>query len=169
MVKGFSKVFLIGNLTRDPETRSIPTGTNVTNFSVAVNNSWRGKDGVSHEETGFFDCVAWSGLGDTIAKFLKKGDPIFIGGRLSQRSWEDEKTKTKRYRTEVVVEDFNFIGGGNGGGPKNDFGGNNSEASFVSSYTAPASNNKPSAPKASEINLDDIDENTEIDLSEVPF
>jgi single-strand DNA-binding protein len=163
MVKGFSHVTLIGNLTRDPETRNTSTGTSVTNFSLAVNNKWRGKDGAEHEDTGFFDCVAWAKGGEIIAQYLRKGNPLFVTGRLSQRSWEDAATKKKRYATEVIVDDFTFLGGDRTGGQS---GGsyNNGNASSKAASSA------PSAPTpAKEVDLSAIDEDTEIDLSEVPF
>ncbi|MCL2085861.1 single-stranded DNA-binding protein [Candidatus Saccharibacteria bacterium] len=165
MVKGFNKVMLMGNLTRDPETRNTPSGQSVTRFSLAVNRSWRGQDGSQHEETGFFDCSAWGKLGETIAQYLKKGDPIFISGRLNYSSWEDQATKTKRSKVEVVVEDMNFISSKGGGERSGGYGAAASGEKAVSGEAQPS----PSLNKATDVNLDDIDENTEIDLSEVPF
>lgn len=162
MVKGFNKVMLMGNLTRDPETRNTASGQSVTRFGIAVNRSWKGQDGVQHDDAHFFDCVAWGRLGETIAQYLHKGDPIFVSGRLGYSSWEDQATKTKRSKVEVIVEDMNFVGGrgGNGGGSMGGYG-----ETAESGSAEP----KPSASKANDINLDDIDEDTEIDLSEVPF
>lgn len=111
MVKGFSKVVLMGNLTRDPETRTTSTGKSVTSFSVAVNRSYRGASGNNVEEVSYIECVAWNGTGETIARYMHRGSAIMLSGRLSQRSWDDEKTGTKRSRVEVIVEEFNFIGG----------------------------------------------------------
>jgi len=163
MVKGFNKVMLMGNLTRDPETRNTPSGQSVTRFSLAVNRSWRGQDGVQHDDTGFFDCTAWGKLGETIAQYLKKGDPIFVSGRLNFSSWEDQATKSKRSKVDIVVEDMNFIGGRGDGGGSSDRGG------YGVGPSEGESDPKPSLNKNNKVNLDDIDEDTEIDLSEVPF
>ena len=85
MARGFSKVIIMGNLTRDPELRSTPSGTQVCSFSVAVNRVYNG-----NEQVSFFDCSAWGKIGETIAQYLKKGSGILISGRLEQRSWEDK-------------------------------------------------------------------------------
>ena len=114
MAKGFNKVILMGNLTRDPETRQTPSGQSVTNFSLAISRSWKGQDGNTQEAVSFIDCVAWGRTGEIIAQYVQKGRPILVSGRLDQRSWEQDGNK--RSKVEVVVEDFNFIGGGAGDG-----------------------------------------------------
>ncbi len=111
MAKGFNKVILMGNLTRDPEVRSLPSGQSVTSFALAVNRSWRGQDGEQHEAVSFIDCVAWGKPGEIIAQYLTRGNPILVSGRLDQRSWDDKESGQKRSRVEVIVEDFNFVGG----------------------------------------------------------
>ncbi|HEU4966226.1 MAG TPA: single-stranded DNA-binding protein [Candidatus Saccharimonadales bacterium] len=122
MAKGFNKVILMGNLTRDPETRTTPSGQSVTSFSLAVNRTWRGQDGTQQESVSYIDCVAWGKPGEIIAQYLGKGRAILVSGRLDQRSWEDKESGQKRSKVEVIVEDFNFVdgrggeGGGNGGG-----------------------------------------------------
>lgn len=116
MAKGFNKVILMGNLTRDPEVRSLPSGQSVTSFALAVNRTWRGQDGEQHEAVSFIDCVAWGKPGEIIAQYLKRGNPLLVSGRLDQRSWEDKESGQKRSRVEVIVEDFNFVGSGQGGG-----------------------------------------------------
>ena len=150
-MRGISKAIITGNITRDPELRSTTSGSSVCSFSVAVNRTFRGTDGENKEEVSFIDCTAWGKLGEMIAQYGKKGSGVLVSGRLSQRSWDDKNGGGKRSRTEIVVEDFNFIGGnGNGGN-----GGGN--------YSAPASTSE-AAP--SDI-PDDIPD--EIDLSDVPF
>ena len=109
MAKGFNKVILMGNLTRDPETRTTPNGQSVTSFSLAVNRAWRGQDGSQQESVSYIDCVAWGKAGEIIAQYLGKGRAILVSGRLDQRSWEDKETGQKRSKVEVVVEDFNFV------------------------------------------------------------
>ena len=118
-----NKVLLIGNLTRDPELRQTPKGTAVAQFGIAVNRTFRGEDGQSREETTFVDLEAWGKQAETISKFMTKGRPIFIEGRLKLDQWEDKNGGGKRSKLRVVVENFHFLGsrqggeeGGGGGG-----------------------------------------------------
>lgn len=151
MAKGFSKVVLMGNVTRDIEMRTTPSGQNVANFTLAVSRSWRGGDGSQQEATSFIDCVAWGKAGEIIAQYVQKGSPLLVSGRLDQRSWDDKETGKKRSSVEVYVEDFNFIGGGRGD----------------SSPASPSSSNQ-SASKSKDVVIEDIDDKP-IDLSEIPF
>ncbi len=109
MAKGFNKVILMGNLTRDPETRTTPSGQSVTSFTVAVNRTWRNQSGESQESVSYIDCVAWGKPGEVIAQYLQKGRALLVSGRLDQRSWEDKESGQKRSKVEVIVEDFNFV------------------------------------------------------------
>jgi single-strand DNA-binding protein len=147
MARGFSKVIIMGNITRDPELRSTPSGTQVCGFSVAVNRNYKDGSGEQKENVSFFDCSAWGKSGELIAQYAKKGSGILVSGRLEQRSWEDKEGQ-KRSRVEIVVEDFNFVGGGNGG----EGGSSSSKSAAASSDVAP----------------DDISDEP-IDLSEIPF
>lgn len=149
MAKGFNKVILMGNLTRDVETRTTSSGQTVSNFSLAVTRSWKGQDGQTQDQTSFINCVAWGKVGEIIAQYVQKGAPLLVSGRLDQRSYED-KDGNKRQAVEVVVEDFNFVGGGRGEG------GN-----------APAGN-APSNNRSKDVVIEDIDDKP-IDLSEIPF
>ena len=153
MAKGFSKVVLMGNVTRDIEVRTTPSGQTVANFTLAVSRSWRGSDGNQQESTSFIDCVAWGKGGEIIAQYVQKGSPLLVSGRLEQRSWDDKETGKKRSSVEIYVEDFNFIGGGRGG--------DNAGASAPSS--APSSQSK-----SKDVVIEDIDD-MPIDLSEIPF
>jgi single-strand DNA-binding protein len=153
MAKGFNKVILMGNLTRDPETRTTPNGQSVTNFSLAVNRTWKGADGQNQESVSYIDCVAWGKAGEIIAQYLGKGRAVLVSGRLDQRSWEDKESGAKRSKVEVVVEDFNFVDSGQAGG--------NSGASSTGS-------NASSAKAQDEPAVEDIDDKP-IDLSEIPF
>ena len=109
MAKGFNKAILMGNLTRDPETRTTPNGQSVTGFTLAVNRSWRSQDGESKESVSYIDCVAWGKPGEVIAQYLQKGRALLVSGHLEQRSWEDKESGQKRSKVEVIVEDFNFV------------------------------------------------------------
>ena len=153
-MRGFSKAIIAGNLTRDPELRTTPSGASVCSFSVAVNRVYRDTSGEQKEDVSFIDCSAWGKLGEMINQYAKRGSGVLVSGRLDQRSWEDKNTGQKRSRVEIVVEDFNFTGSANRDG------GN-------SSYQGNSSSQESNTPSADEI-PDDIPEG-EIDLSEVPF
>ena len=105
-----NKVFLMGNLTRDPELRYTPGGTAVCEFGMAMNRTWTGKDGQKRDETCFVDCQAWARTGEVITEYCKKGRPIFVEGRLNFSSWEG-KDGQKRSKLRVTVDNFQFIGG----------------------------------------------------------
>jgi single-strand DNA-binding protein len=105
-------VTLAGNLTRDPQLRYTPANAAVVDFAVAVNRKWRDKDGQDHEETTFVDCTAWARAGEVINEHLRKGDGIFVIGRLKYDQWEDKNGGGKRSKLSVVVESFQFVGGG---------------------------------------------------------
>lgn len=156
MAKGFNKVILMGNLTRDPETRQTPSGQSVTNFSLAVNRTWKGQDGSNQEAVSYIDCVAWGRTGEVIAQYMQKGRPILVSGRLDQRSWDQDGQK--RSKVEVIVEDFNFVGGGAGDGAN--FGGGSSSSSTSGSSSSDSKND--------DVVIEDIDDKP-IDLSEIPF
>ena len=149
MARGFSKAIIVGNLTRDPELRSTPSGAQVCGFTVAVNRNYRDGSGNNQEQVSFIDCSAWGRSGEVIAQYAKKGSGILVSGRIEQRSWEDKEGQ-KRSRVEIVVEDFNFIGGGNGDG--GNMGGSKSSRNSETQDVAP----------------DDISDEP-IDLSEIPF
>jgi single-strand DNA-binding protein len=160
MAKGFNKVILMGNLTRDPETRTTPNGQSVTNFSLAVNRTWRGADGNTQEAVSYIDCVAWGRTGEVIAQYMQKGRPILVSGRLDQRSWEQDGQK--RSKVEVIVEDFNFVGGQGGDG-----GGGSYQAPARSS-SSNASSSKPAAKKKDDVVIEDIGDEP-INLDDIPF
>lgn len=159
MAKGFNKVILMGNLTRDPETRQTPNGQSVTNFSLAVNRTWRGQDGNTQESVSYIDCVAWGRTGEIIAQYMQKGRPLLVSGRLDQRSWEQDGNK--RSKVEVIVEDFNFVGGGDGGG-----GGASSAP--VSSTTSSRGASKAAGKKQDDVVIEDVGDEP-INLDDIPF
>ena len=118
---GLNKVMLIGNLGRDPEMRYTPNGTAVANFSIACNRTYTDREGQRQEETEWVRIVCFARQAEIAGQYLQRGSPIFVEGRLQTRSWEDQQGQT-RYMTEVVANNFQFLGsrGGGGGG---DFGG----------------------------------------------
>jgi len=109
-----NKVMLMGNLTRDPELRVTPKGTAIATFSLAVNRKWKDESQQEREEVLFADCEAWGKSGETIAKYVTKGRPLFVEGRLRLDQWEDKTTKEKRSRMKIVVDQFQFLGEGKG-------------------------------------------------------
>lgn len=127
MARGFSKAIITGNLTRDPELRTTPNGAQVCAFAVAVNRTYRDNSGNNQESVSFIDCVAWNKAAEIINQYAKRGTGILVSGRLEQRSWEG-KDGQKRSRTEIVVEDFNFLGGSNAGGGNMSAGADSAEA-----------------------------------------
>ena len=136
-----NKVMLIGRLTRDPETRHTAGGNSVTNFGLAINRSYRKKDSDELvEETTFVDVEAWGKTGETFARYMKKGRPAYIEGRLKLDSWE--KDGQKRSKLLIVMEEFQFLdsGGGRCGGD----GGNDAGAGAPSAERRrPAAAAKP--------------------------
>lgn len=163
MAKGFNKVILMGNLTRDPETRQTPSGQSVTNFSLAINRTWKGQDGSMQEQVSFIDCVAWGRQGEVIAQYMQKGRPILVDGRLDQRSWEQDGQK--RSKVEVIVENFNFVGGGGDAG----FGSSNMpDADSGSSSPSTKKKSGAKSDTKDDVVIEDIDDKP-IDLSEIPF
>ncbi|MFZ0034720.1 MAG: single-stranded DNA-binding protein [Sedimentisphaerales bacterium] len=111
----FNKVFLIGNLTRDPQLSYTPNQTAVVDFGLAVNRRWKGQDGEAREETCFVDCRAFGRPAENINKYLTKGRPLFVEGRLTFNSWTAQDG-TKRSKHRVTVESFQFLGGPRGAG-----------------------------------------------------
>lgn len=108
-----NKVFLYGNLTRDPELRALPSGQQVASFSLATNRTYTNKEGQKQEATEFHNIVAFGRQAEVIGQYLKKGRAVFVEGRMQTRSWEKEGQK--QYRTEVVIENFQFGPSGLGG------------------------------------------------------
>lgn len=103
-----NKVFLYGNLTRDPELKALPSGSQVANFGLATNRSFKDKSGQRQESTEFHNVVAFGRTAEVIAQYCKKGRPIFVEGRITTRSWDDKETDKKNYRTEIIIENFQF-------------------------------------------------------------
>ena len=110
MQKGsLNKVQLIGHLGADPESRFTTSGSAVTNFNLATNESWRSAEGDTKEKTEWHRVVLFGKMAETAAEFMKKGQLIYVEGRLQTRSWED-KDKVKRYTTEILCDNFTMLG-----------------------------------------------------------
>jgi len=111
MSRGLNKVMIIGFLGRDPEMRYTPSGRPVTTFSVATSRSWHSADGDRHEETEWFNVVAWGGLAEVCNQHLRKGQQVYVEGRLQTRRWEDAEGN-KHYTTELVAKEMIMLGEG---------------------------------------------------------
>ena len=151
-MRGFSKAIIAGNVTRDPDMRTTPSGSQVCSFAIAVNRSYKDSSGAQQDQVSYLDCVAWGKSAEIISQYIKKGSQLLVSGRLEQRSWEDKNSGQKRSRVEIVVEDFSFIGGNNGGGAGGNYGGGSSEEVDTGSDIVP----------------DDVPDD-QINLDEIPF
>jgi len=138
---------LYGNLTRDPELKALPSGSQVAEFAIATNRVYKDKNGAKQEEVDFHNIVSFGKQAEVIAQYLKKGRPIFIEGRIRTRSWESKDGTGKRYKTEIVLESFQF-------GPKTQTGAEGSSRQSASSQQEPASSGIQYPQE--EINVDDI-------------
>ena len=117
-----NKAIIIGNLTRDPEVKSLPSGVKVASFGVATNRVWKDKNGVKQENVDYHNIVVFGRQAEIVGQYMKKGNSILVEGRLQTRSWDDAGG-VKKYRTEIIADRIQF-------GPKRDASG--------SSYSAPA-------------------------------
>jgi single-strand DNA-binding protein len=105
-----NKVLLIGNLGRDPEVRSTPSGQPVASFSLATSRRWKDKNGQRQEQTEWHNIVVWGRQAEIAGQYLTKGKQIYVEGRIQTRSWDDRQTGEKKYRTEIVCDNFQMIG-----------------------------------------------------------
>lgn len=169
MARSFNQVTLMGNLTRDPELRSTPSGQSVCNFGLALNRSYKNAEGEWVEATDFVDIVAWGPLGERVSQYLTKGRPALVSGRLQSRSWEQDGQK--RSKLEVVAFDVTFLGGP---GPSTSSGQADEGADSDTKLAGKAVDKKPSSAKAKkgkkdeEVVIEDIGDEP-INLDDIPF
>ena len=150
-----NKAMIIGNLTRDPELRSTPSGQNVASFSVATSLTWTDNAGQQQKKTEFHNIVAWRKLADICGQYLKKGSKVYVEGRLQTTDWTGQDG-VKKYRTEIVLE--NMIMLDKAGSNNDSFGGNN----FNSNQSTP----KKPMEQLPIINADEVEE---IRVENIPF
>lgn len=153
-----NKVILYGNLTKDPELKSLPSGIHVNSFSVATNRSTKDASGNKKDVVEYHNVVAFGKQAELIHQYVKKGNPIYIEGRIQTRSWDGQDGK-KNYRTEVMLESFQF-------GPKG--GASTGASNYGSSQSAASTPNNAddqSVPDAAEVQYPDEDINPE----DIPF
>ncbi len=147
-----NKALVIGNLTRDPEVKALPSGVNVTSFSVATNRVWTDKNGAKQENVDFHNIVVFGKQAENVGKYLKKGSSVLVEGRMQTRSW-DATDGTKKYRTEIIADRVQF-------GPRS---GGASSAGGASSGASGASSAGSKGGKA-----DKVDTAEQIDTIEYP-
>lgn len=105
-----NKVILVGNLGRDPEVRTTPSGQPVASFSLATNRRWKDRDGNRQDQTEWHNIVCWGRQAEVAGQYLTKGKQIYVEGRLQTRSWEDRQSGEKKYKTEIICENFQMLG-----------------------------------------------------------
>jgi single-strand DNA-binding protein len=147
-----NKAIIVGNITRDPELKSLPSGQKVCSFSVATNRTWKDQAGQKQEAVDYHNIACFGKQAEIVAQWMKKGSQIYVEGRLTTRSWDDKDTGKKMYRTEIVAENVQF-------GPKRD------------ATSSPAQAPKEAANE--KVNLDDnlgsIDYGDSINPEDIPF
>lgn len=145
-----NRATLIGNLTRDPELRSLPSGIQVSSFSIATNRVWKDKNGAKQESVDFHNIVVFGRQAETVSQYLRKGASVLVEGRIQTRSWDDASGQ-KKYRTEIVADRIQF-------GPRN------------SGVGAPAGAPSPKEDKQNEPPVDAIDYPEEnVNIDDIPF
>ncbi len=147
-----NKVLLYGNLTRDPELKALPSGQQVASFGLATNRTFKNRDGQQQEQTEFHNIVAFGRTAEVMGQYLKKGRPIFVEGRMQTRSWD--KDGVKQYRTEIIVDTFQF--GAQGGGDGARSGGAAPQAGAAAAPSAAADMGADIQYPDEEINPEDI-------------
>ncbi|HAR54743.1 TPA: single-stranded DNA-binding protein [Patescibacteria group bacterium] len=166
-MRDLNKVMLIGNMTRDPEIRTIPSGQSVASFSVATNRSWNDNAGELQKAVEYTDIVAWGKLAEIAGQILKKGRRVYIEGRLQTRNWEGQDN-VKRYKTEVIASDLIVLDkpqgisiNGNNAAPATELPDNNTTNTpeLVTQTVAANSVPTPIAGQTAE----------EIDIEDIPF
>lgn len=156
MARSVNQVTLMGNLTRDPELRSTPSGQSVCSFSLALNRAYKNQSGEWQEATDYVDIVAWGPLGERVAQYLSKGRRALVQGRLQSRSWEQDGQK--RNKLEVLANDVTFLDSRGGG----------DDSGHDSGDSAPASAAPKTNAKKKDVVIEDIGDEP-INLDDIPF
>lgn len=151
-----NKAILVGNITKDPELKSLPSGQKVTSFSLATNRTWKDANGAKQEAVDYHNIACFGRQAETVAQWMKKGSQIYVEGRMTTRSWDDKETGKKMYRTEVIAENVQF-------GPKKD-----SSPNFNADSKAPEKS-EPQEKASFEDNLGTIDYGDSLNPEDIPF
>jgi single-strand DNA-binding protein len=148
MAGSVNKVILVGHLGKDPEIRSIPSGTSVAKFSIATDERFTDKSGEKQERTEWHNIEAWGKLAEICGQYLRKGSMVYIEGSIRTESWDDKETGVKKYKTKIVAKEMTML----------DKKGSGDEGGYSGGYRKPASTGAP-AGRGAEVEDDD----------EVPF
>jgi single-strand DNA-binding protein len=160
MAKSVNKVILLGNVGKDPEIRSTPSGVMVANLTLATSDRQKDAQGAWQDRTEWHNLVAFNRTAEIIRDYVKKGSKLFVEGKIQTRSWDDKESGAKRYRTEIIVNDLSLLSGrdeGSGGGGYNrSASSSSSSASFDQRSPAAASGAPDDYAQSAEISDDDI-------------
>ncbi len=118
MAKGVNKVFLLGNVGKDPEIRATQGGMTIASFTLATADRQKGQDGQWTDKTEWHNLVCFQRTAEIVRDYVKKGTQVFVEGKIQTRSWDDKESGQKKYRTEILVNDLSLLGGGAGGGAR---------------------------------------------------
>jgi len=159
----FNKVIILGNLTRDPEIKALPSGSNVVNFSIATNRVYTDKSGQKQQTAEFHNIVAFGKLADICSRFLNKGKMVLVEGRLQTRSWQAQDG-SKRYRTEIVMENMQL---GPRGVTGDNIGGNASASRGTNAL--PAEEEIPVIDADESMSFGNEEESSGVNVKDIPF
>jgi single-strand DNA-binding protein len=157
MAKSVNKVFLLGNVGKDPEIKSTAGGTMVANFTLATSDRQKDAQGNWQDRTEWHNLVAFTRLAEIVRDYVKKGSKLFIEGKIQTRSWDDKESGQKRYRTEIIVNDLSLLSGRDEGG-SGGYSRSSSSSSSASNY-----DQRPPA------GHDDLAQSAEISDEDIPF
>src|ERR1700721_2742676 len=161
MAKGVNKVFLLGNVGKDPEIRSTAGGMTVASFSLATADRAKDAQGNWADKTEWHNLVCFQRTAEVVRDYVKKGSQIFIEGKIQTRSWDDKESGQKKYRTEIIVNDLSLLSGREEGGSSS--GGYSRSSSSSASSTASFDQRQPSG------GADDFANQAEISDDDIPF
>lgn len=157
MAKSVNKVILLGNVGKDPEIRSTPSGTIVANFTLATSDRYQDQQGNWQDRTEWHSLVAFKRTAEIVRDYVKKGSKLYIEGKIQTRSWDDKETGAKKYRTEILVNDLSLLSG------REESGGGSSRASSSSA------NFDQRPPAATAGGPDEFAQSAEISDDDIPF
>jgi single-strand DNA-binding protein len=156
MAKSVNKVFLLGNVGKDPEIRSTGGGTTVANFTLATSDRQKDAQGNYQDRTEWHNLVAFTRLAEIVRDYVKKGSKLYVEGKIQTRSWDDKETGAKRYRTEIIVNDLSLLSG-------------REEGASGSSRPAAASSSTASFDQRPPAGQDEYAQQAEISDDDIPF
>ncbi len=136
MAKGVNKVFLLGNVGKDPEIRATQAGMTIATFTLATADRQKGQDGQWTDKTEWHNLVCFQRTAEIVRDYVKKGTQIFVEGKIQTRSWDDKESGQKKYKTEILVNDLSLLGGGQGRGSGGEEGSTRSSGGYSKSSTA---------------------------------